>query len=336
MPLSLFFFSFRKKTLGQAAVFAMACLVFCAVSFLSPAVDVDEFSDLGNYFSFWSELNTTSFSDVFIRYEPGFFLLCKLCSMVFSFSAFRWLVQFLVFYSMFLLGSRYTKGVFAAAAVAIACLLFYIPIASMATLVIRQGIATAVFFCFLARYHGGEVRWFAALPWIACMVLFHYSSAFVFIALMLLSFAHGMRAFYVWCVFMVLYSLNASGQIGVFFYDLMGLNVASLNALNNSSGVEYQVGFKVNFLLLNAFYVGLPAVLVLVGVVKVPIRALFSDNLFRLYFVLNALATVFSLMPFYDRFFMWSWAVGPIMLLAVLSGRRERSSALNGVALVSQ
>jgi hypothetical protein len=135
---------------------------------------------------------------------------------------------------------------------------------------------------------------------------------------------------------MVLYSLNASGQIGVFFYDLMGLNVASLNALNNSSGVEYQVGFKVNFLLLNAFYVGLPAVLVLVGVVKVPIRALFSDNLFRLYFVLNSLATVFSLMPFYDRFFMWSWAIGPIMLLAVLSGRRERSSALNGVALVSQ
>lgn len=309
--------NFRKRTVYLVVVFVLFLFAFSVVGYLNPVVAVDQYSDTGNYADFWSGLNQFPLRDVITRYEPGFVMLCKVCSVVMSFSAFLWFVQFLVFYSTFVLFSRYSNSILLAAGLALACLIFYLPLTSLAVLVIRQGLAAVIFFCFLTRYHGGVARWRAALPWLLAMVLFHYSSAFVLISIGLMAFVPGRRAFYVWCIFMLLYCANVSGQIGLFVYEMMGMSIASLDALNNSSGVDYAVGFKLSFIVLNAFFVFFPVVLIKLGVVKAKIRDIYSDDLFRLYFVLNAFASVFSLFPFYDRFFMWSWIVGPVLLLSI-------------------
>jgi hypothetical protein len=314
---------FRKRTQGQAIVFLLSGFVFCSFALLGRGVIIDEFSDIGNYFVFWGSLNSSSLLEAMVRFEPGFVLIAEFCSLFLSFPIFLWLVQFIVFYAFFLLASVYTGRILVSLLLAVACLLFYLPFTELARLVIRQGLAAAVFFCFLARYHDGRVRWLTAMPWMVAMILLHYSSVFVVVGLLLVRIFSGLRAFYFWCIAMALYCLDLSGQFGLFLYGGLDLNIGTLNAV--SSGGDYTVGFKVNFLLLNAFYVALPVILAMLGVARIPIRRFFSHGIFRLYFVLNGLATIFSLMPFYDRFFMWSWALGPVIVLAVTppSGRKN-------------
>ncbi len=317
------FWVFQKKTVQRVGVFVLFAGIFIGLAHLYPIINIDPASDLGNYYyRFWVDLDTAEFGDIILRYEPGFVLIAWLVSLFISFSGFLWLLKFLLFYTAFLLLSRERRGVHAAALLAVLGLAYYLPLNSLATLVIRQGIATAVFFYFLAMHDLGTMRRRTAVAWVLLMITFHYSSVFVLVAMLLYFVMPGLRPFRLWLAMIALYCVNLSGQIGLFMYSLLGLNIDSLEALSTDLGIEYTVGFKFSFLLLSTFFVLVPLALSRFGILARRPAELLAHPWFQFYFLLNALATVFTLLPFHDRFFMWSWVLGPALLVSVLGDLR--------------
>jgi hypothetical protein len=320
---------FRKKTLQQLAVFLLFAGVYIALSILYPVTNIDQFSDLGNYYyRFWVDLDSTELGEIFVRYEPGFVLLSKLASQFMSFSAFLWLLKFILLYAFFLLLSRESRGMYGVALLAVLGLVYYLPLNSLASLVIRQGIATAILFYFLSTKDLGTVKFRIAVFWVLLMISFHYSSFFVLVAMLMFFVVRGLRPFAIWLVFVFLYCVNFSGHIGIFAYELMGLSIDSLDALNTDTSIEYTVGFKLNFLLLSIFFIVVPLGLSKLGWLAIKPADLLSRPLFRFYLLLNSLATIFSLLPFHDRFFMWSWVLGPALIVSVMGQRKPAAAVM--------
>ncbi|QOY93617.1 EpsG family protein [Massilia sp. UMI-21] len=320
------FWVFYRKTMQRFSVFFLSAGLFVGLAHLYPVVNIDPFSDLGNYYyDFWRELATAEISDVILRYEPGFVLLAWVASKFVSFSGFLWLLKFVLFYAFFLLLSSERRGVYMATLVAVLGMSYYLPLNALASLVIRQGVATAVFFCFLAVCDLDKVARVKALGWALVMIAFHYSSVFVLFALLLYFYLPAARPFQLWLAFLALYCTNISGKVGEFMYSLLGMNISSLEALNGDFGIEYMVGFKLTFLLLSIIFIVVPLMLSRLGLIVLQSGELVEQPWFRLYFLLNSLATIFSALPFHDRFFMWSWVLGPALVIASLRFRVHRN-----------
>lgn len=291
-------------------IFLISSTIFIFCSQLFPIVVNDPLSDLGNYYNFFNEINSQITWDSMFRYEPGFFIFFWICKYFLTFSETLWLIKFIVFYSFFLaVFSNFKNKLFSL----IFILIFYIyflPIVSLHSLVIRQGLAVSVLFFFLAKINDEKTSEKKMLIILFSSILFHYSAIIIIIVLVLMNLKKNYFPFILWICSGLIYFFNFSFYIGQYIYGLLGINIY----LVNLHGVEYILGFKPLFLLISIFFIIIPIILYFIGTLNISLKDLLSLKLFRFYFILNSLCMYTSFMPYYDRYFLWSWAIGPVLL----------------------
>ena len=293
-------------------------VVFIIFSIAFP-IQVQPVTDLYNYQQFWYKLQTQGLWENIIVYEPGFVIFAKFSSLFFSFSGFVWFIKFLVFYSFLLFCISLNKDVLLVFPLVLIFYIFFPPFGSVSGVVIRQGVATAVAFFYLSFIDFRFVKLgnFIFLSFLAAF--FHYSAIFIIFSVILMYAVRGLGAFYMWCILNVLYVFNIPGLIGSFFYEKSGLNLASLEVLNTDPSNDYTIGFKLPFLLVSIVFIILPIAFSFFGLLKISIKRLLVLPLFRFYLILNSLCIPTSLLPYHDRFFIWSWVFGPSLIIYGLS-----------------
>lgn len=303
-----------------ALFFSSALLITAVVSYLAPIRGINPFSDLGIYESIYNNFSLIDVPGLMLRYEPGFVLLTWFCSHVMDFSTFLRLVDLVILWSFFLLLLRYCGREWFCGLVALLFFFLFPPFHSISAVVIRQGVATIFFFRFLARDGFAEYRARGTYVFVALMLLFHYSSIFALLAVALegATWRWPRFAFQAWLLLTVGYVLGITGEIGKHMYEMAGLNVATLEAMNENADLVYTVGFKPGFLLVSTFFVLLPRLLIFLRVSHADPRTLYSQRIFRVYFMINGLATLTAMMPYHDRFFLWSWVMGAALIVVPL------------------
>lgn len=299
-------------------LFIIIAVIFFVFSIAFP-IQVQPVTDLYNYQQFWYKLQSQGLWENIVVYEPGFVIFAKFCSLFFSFSGFVWLIKFLAFYSFLLFCISLNKNILLVFPLAVIFFVFFPPFDSISGVVIRQGGATAVAFFYLSVIDFREIKLknFVCLSFLAAF--FHYSAIFILFSVVLMYAVRGLGAFYIWCILNVLYIFNIPGLVGSFFYENSGLNLASLEVLNTDPSNDYTIGFKLPFLLVSIVFIMLPIIFSFFGMLKISVKRLLVLPLFRFYLVLNSLCIPTSLLPYHDRFFIWSWVFGPALIIYSLS-----------------
>lgn len=306
-----------SKQAAENALFVLFLLmmtILISVS-VSPSI-VDPYSDIGSYRELWDGI---ALRPLFASYEPGFVLFVWAARHFFSFDTFLWLIKAILLCSIFILVRTFIKSVLLSFLVSLSLVYVFPPFLSLTEVAIRQGLATSVFLIFLSWQHLACVKLRNVFIPMALMSAFHYSSAFIMMGLIAFIFSSGRKPFYAWMAILALYMAGLSGQIGLFVYERLPLEIFAF-----TSNYAYRTGFKPTFFALGVFPVILGFVSAAFGLLNVDWRSMVSSPLFRLYFILNALAMCMSQFPFHDRFFIWSWAIVPFLVLLVFRSMKTR------------
>lgn len=307
------------KTSKRSLIFFLSFFLFLILSFILPVSKVDPYSDIANYQSFWNDISSYKKNNEIFRYEPGFFIFSKIFSYLISFSLFLWLIKFIVFYSFLRLALKFYKNIPVVLLVSLITFFIFPPIISISNLVIRQGLSVAFLFYYLSRIDIGEIKLNNIFFLCIALPLFHYSAIFVLLAIWLFFYVRGIYPLLIWFVLNILYIFNIPGNIGLFFYTKMGLSITALDAVGSFSEVDYVVGFKSSFLFVSVFFIAIPFIVSFFGFLVIRTKDLFTLPVFRFYLILNSLCVFTSLMPFHDRFFIWSWVFGPLLIISTLN-----------------
>lgn len=307
------------KISKRSLIFFLSFFLFFILSIVLPVSKVDPFSDLANYQRFWSDIYSSKINNEIFRYEPGFVIFSKIFSYLISFSEFLWLIKFLVFYSFLLLALKFYKNIFIVLLISLITFFIFPPFSSISNLVIRQGLSTALLFFYLSSIDIGRIKLNNILFLCIALPLFHYSAILVLLALVLLFYITGIYAFFIWCILNILYIFNIPGNIGLLLYAKMGLSINALDTVGSFSEFNYAVGFKPTFLFINIFFIAVPFIISFFGLLVIRTKDLFTLPIFRFYLILNSLCVFTSLMPFHDRFFIWSWVFGPLLIISTLN-----------------
>jgi hypothetical protein len=304
-----------------AFIFFILSITFFIFSLLLPATEIDALSDLGNYYWFWKNLDTSSLGSIFIdfSYEPGFVLFSKFLSYFCTFSTFLWTIKFLVFYSFFLFALRLNKNILLVLFLSLIIFFFFPPFDSIANLVIRQGLATALLFFYFSIIDIKNIRLKNILFLSALLTCFHYSAIFVAIALILSLYINGKYSFLIWCIASFLYIFNFPAMLGMLVYENLGSTVHTLSIDIHKDNIEYVIGFKPIFLFVSTFPFIVSLILSFSGMLTIRIKELLAFPLFRFYFILNSMCAFTSLIPYHDRYFIWSWVLSPLLIIFSLN-----------------
>ena len=308
LPISIFW---------KLLIFFALSLSFFVLSLIMPVSNIvpDPDSDMYNYYWFWIEPYTFNLKDLASHYEPGFVIYARILRYFSSFSTFIWTIKFLIFYSFFHLASKLYENVFIVLGLSLITFFFFVPFVDLANVIIRQGLATALLFLYLSRVDIGSIKFKNIIFLSVFLMFFHYSAIFVSFALILYYYMKGISVFLIWCIVNVLYIIDVPGKVGLFVYEWMGVSTVSLDVNLVEEHIDFVIGFKPMYLFVSTSFVIVPLMLSLSGLLTIRVKGLLTLPLFRFYFILNSLAVFTSLKPFHDRFFDWSWAIGPLLII---------------------
>lgn len=308
----------RSKSVFYCSVIFFSFLFLVIRASTASSMRIDYESDIGVYYMLWSRMDVFSV-EFFGFYEPGFVAFMKLTHYIFSFEGFVFLVDYFLFLSFFLFCARIRRNFWFNLLFLLVLYYSFQPYRSLESVVLRQGLATAVFFFFLTYTDHASVSLRRSICWLIVMISFHTSAAMVLIALVGAKYLKGVRAFKIWFILNIMYALGITGAVGNYLYERAGFGIASLDVLKVDSDFGYTTGFKATYLLANIAFIALPVVVSAFGLIRLRLASLLGTPIFKIYFILNALSTFTADRPFSDRFFMWSWVIGPLLFVYALS-----------------
>jgi hypothetical protein len=305
--------NFQRSSFRKAFLYiVLAAPIFGVLALLYPLVISDPASDLLNYQYFFDNGWTMGTMDAATWFEPGYSIFSLLCSLMMTFSDYVWFVGFIVSVSIFASQARFLNNVVVVTVLSMLAYFFFFPFSSLSNVALRQGLASSAFLFFIGSGRLELISFRQVLAWSLFFFSFHSSSAFLFVALVLFIYIRGVHALYFWLIVSLLYVGGVSGQLGFFLNEQMGFFDFSLTALNIEA--DYTVGFKPKFLALSGFFVAAPFVLARLRAVSFDFNELLEIPIFKLYLILNAMAMFMVELPYHDRFFLWSWIMGPALL----------------------
>lgn len=299
--------------------------LFVFLNYVAPLQISDPFSDLHNYKYFYDNARFEPLAQLGFWFEPGYSLVSVIASFFISFGGFVALISFVLCSALVAAMAKWPVNRSFIFIFAITVFFLYFPFTSLSKVALRQGLASAAFLSFLACRDPLTLPKTSLLRWSCFFLSFHFSAAFLIGSLLLARLVRGPFAFKLWLTIVVLYVLNLSGQPGALLNEQLGVANMSLNSLNTD--VEYTVGFKPQFFGLSAAFVLFPFLCSWLGLLGCSVKKIFDSSLFRLYFVLNSAAMLTAELPYHDRFFLWSWILGPVLVIAVLGQLRRRSAS---------
>lgn len=308
---------FSAKILG--AIFCILLFYAYALIFaFVPINQVEVGTDLWNYLLFWDSASSNDFFFAIQSYEVGFATICYFFGPMFSFESFLWLVRFLLLTSLISASITLGQKKIFIFFYSLCVYFFYPPFESLESVAIRQGIAVSILFIFFSLHYFDEISWKKILFLSVLLTSFHYSAIIVFVALIAYKLSNKLLPFIVWVCLTFLYIFNLPADFLEFILSLFDINLNFLNYLYADSA-DYILGFKLRFLLLNVSPLLFVIAIRLLPLDTVNIKAQFYSPVFRIYFLLNSIATFFTFLPYNDRFFLWSWSVIPLSIAFLIS-----------------
>ncbi len=285
---------------SKVKFFSTIAIIFAIFVSFFFAVDVQDESDIYNYNQLWS-LDVNSLLSESRIYQIGFYGLIYLIRDFVNFDFFYYLNACFLFISFYLFvsGGKVKFGIF------VFCFLFFVfypPLESLYSLVLRQGLSTVLMFYVLYRYDLINSKSLIFYFILLFGLLIHYSFLIFIISLFFVRYIKFSKILVLWFMVVFLYVLNFSGNVGLFLVDFFGLSINSFSesASYLSDGEYYQVGFKINFFILS-----------IIPLLSLVIPHMWKNSYLHLYFSINLFSLFFVFFPYHDRFFIWSWILIP-------------------------
>lgn len=270
---------------------------------------------MGNYLAFFdsSRLSTLPIA----RFEMGFSAFTWIISKIADFQIYVGLITFLVWVGVFRAILLVARSFYPAFIVTAVSVILFTPLVSLYSVVLRQGLASAIALLSLPFVLAGPLKSWRVVAIFGLVISFHNSAVIFIVAAILVNKIPVRAIFCGWMLIVTAYILGVSGYAGKFWIDLFDIDIYVLSSFDRAD-IDYTVGFKWKFLALSL--VPLIAIIWATVSARISIRGLprSTQLILGMYFVMNSIAMMFALSTFHDRMFIWSWIFIPVAVCGII------------------
>lgn len=271
-------------------------------------------TDTGNYYSFFFIPSThVDFFGVFslLKTDLLFEVLLTLTAWTGNYNVFLLLVAFVLNVSLYLFVRKFTeyslKGSSLLLFLTIACSFSFL---SLELNIIRN--ALSIGFVLLSLNYAIEEKYRKCLLLLLIAFLFHRTAIILTIVIITLFFSKKIHLKYFIAFYLMVIALSFAGFGFHTFSFLASFGNEDLQSLSYSGETLYKIGFRIDFVAYNTFF--------LILFLKFSdIKSIKNTFLLKYYILTSAIFFLNFYIPFSDRFGLFSWLVIPLLLYNVVS-----------------